>query len=379
MNPKVSVIIPTYNRSKVIGRTIESVLGQTLPDFELIIVDDGSVDETRDVVNNFNDDRIRYIWQTNQERSVARNTGIAASKAPYITFLDSDDLFLPNKLADQYEMLEKFKEIDWVLGGWLETETNGRIMRIAQPWINHPMPMPRDWFFHKLTIMGANLIRRDCLVQIGCFDTNLYSTEDTDLFLRLIASGCTTKWGKSIVMKRYRHQSNSVGNAMRMRSAMMILLDKNTKDTSTLSRLGVSVDEAYSRAYLRSAFRLYVAGHFKEAKEDLEHSIEINPNLLINGYKNFLNPLVNCAIDFNIEDPIKYTQSILSNLPETLHYLKNYHKKFLAHIWAVKAFNASLDGDKVYVRKSIPKAILLDPVWIKNLGLLKIWIGAYIK
>ena len=97
--PKVSVIIPSYNRAGMLPRTVHSVLDQTFPDLECIVVDDGSSDGTRQVIASISDPRLRYIWQENQERSAARNTGIAASQGEYLTFLDSDDRLLPGALA----------------------------------------------------------------------------------------------------------------------------------------------------------------------------------------------------------------------------------------------------------------------------------------
>lgn len=96
--PFFSIIVPAYNRAHMIGHTIESVLRQTFADWELIIVDDGSKDSTKGVVESYPDKRIRYIYQDNAERSAARNNGIKNSKGKYITFVDSDDYFLPLRL-----------------------------------------------------------------------------------------------------------------------------------------------------------------------------------------------------------------------------------------------------------------------------------------
>lgn len=96
--PFFSVIVPAYNRAHMIGHTIDSVLKQTYTNWELVIVDDGSKDNTKDVVLAYQDPRIRYIYQTNAERSAARNNGISQSAGVYITFVDSDDYFLPHRL-----------------------------------------------------------------------------------------------------------------------------------------------------------------------------------------------------------------------------------------------------------------------------------------
>lgn len=94
-----SIIIPTYNRANFICTAIESVIGQTYKNWELIIVDDGSTDNTKEIISSYNNDRIRYIYQENQERSIARNNGINNARGEYICFLDSDDYFLDNHLT----------------------------------------------------------------------------------------------------------------------------------------------------------------------------------------------------------------------------------------------------------------------------------------
>ncbi|MCC6250997.1 MAG: glycosyltransferase family 2 protein [Bacteroidia bacterium] len=105
--PFFSIILPTYNRAHIIKDTIGSVLNQTFTDWELIIVDDGSKDNTREVIESYSDLRIRYQYQKNQERSIARNNGVNASNGKYICFLDSDDRFLPNHLACFYQRIKE--------------------------------------------------------------------------------------------------------------------------------------------------------------------------------------------------------------------------------------------------------------------------------
>ena len=96
--PFFSIILPTYNRASFLKRSIGSVLAQTFADWELIVMDDGSRDQTKEVVTSFKDPRIRYFYQENRERSAARNNGIARAKGEWICFLDSDDAFMADHL-----------------------------------------------------------------------------------------------------------------------------------------------------------------------------------------------------------------------------------------------------------------------------------------
>src|SRR5690349_3602213 len=103
--PKVSVIIPTYNRAQFIARAVDSVLEQTYKDFEIIVIDDGSSDNTQEILKAY-EGKIRYVYQQNKGISAARNRGIQEAKGEYIAFLDSDDVWKPEKLSVQVAILD---------------------------------------------------------------------------------------------------------------------------------------------------------------------------------------------------------------------------------------------------------------------------------
>ena len=123
---KVTVIIPTYNRAQYISEAIGSILNQTYQDFEIIIVDDGSTDNTKAIVNKLQekDQRIVYVYQENSGVSAARNAGMNISKGKYIAFLDSDDLALPNRLEDQVSILDKNNDVGLIYGKVLVKNVN---------------------------------------------------------------------------------------------------------------------------------------------------------------------------------------------------------------------------------------------------------------
>lgn len=379
MIPEVSVIIPTYNDADKIGETIESVLNQTFSDFELIVVDDGSTDGTKAVVERFHDPRIRYIWQSNQERSAARNNGLAASRAPFIDFLDADDRYLPGKLAHQVPVLRDHPEVGMVLSGWVETDAQWHALLERRPWLTHPDPEPRDWFFIQLTRIGASLTRREWLTQIGGFDPDFSAVEDVDMWLRLIAAGCRTLWVKEIVMQRRRHALNTIADAKRMRSAQLAVIAKNFADPSFAAALNVSQEEAFARAHLEGACRQYAAGYVKEARADLDRAVEYDPSLTTIRASHVIDSIVSWANDPLIEDPIASTRMALANLPDSLSHLAASESKALGKTWAVKAFAAYQAADVPTVRRAVPKAIWHDPTWLQNRGLLSIWLRSLFR
>lgn len=181
---RVSVIIPTFNRADKVVRAISSVLDQTFTDFEIIVIDDGSTDRTKQAVARFND-RIKYIGHAaNFGVSTARNTGIENSSAPFIAFLDSDDHWLPEKLAAQMRFFDTNPEAQvcqteeiWIRKG-----------RRVNPRKKHLKPSG-DIFAPSLKLClvspSAVMLRRSLLEKVGLFDENLPVCEDYDLWLRI--------------------------------------------------------------------------------------------------------------------------------------------------------------------------------------------------
>lgn len=184
--PLVSVIIPSYNRGYCIGACIESVLAQTLGDFEIIVVDDASSDDTRDRVAAIPDPRVSYLaLAANQGGAVARNTGIRRARGEFVAFLDSDDLWLPDKLARQVEGLRRLGPGCGLSYTWLccVDDDGVETLRI------HP-EIDGDCFQQMLVsnFIGSfsNLVvRKALLVEAGGLDEAFRSCQDWDLFIRL--------------------------------------------------------------------------------------------------------------------------------------------------------------------------------------------------
>lgn len=185
--PKVSVIIPTYNRALYIDRAVRSVLAQTYTDFEVIVVDDGSTDDTPARVQALAQaaPRVRYLrHETNQGAQIARNTGIQVAKGQHIALLDSDDEWLPHKLERQILLYQQASDrIGVVYAGYLEVSDNGPRPRRHLPTIRG------DIYHHLLTSYGVPiltlLIKRECLEKAGPFSVPIRAYQEWDLCIRL--------------------------------------------------------------------------------------------------------------------------------------------------------------------------------------------------
>jgi glycosyltransferase involved in cell wall biosynthesis len=186
--PMVSVILPTYNRAWLLPRSLGSVLDQTYSDLEILVVDDGSDDDTAAIVQGISDARLRYIrLETRSGAARARNVGIGHARGRYIAFQDSDDEWLPAKLDRQMRAFESHSDAVVVYSDMYRVLTDGRMFYHRSPTIVRGClinPETRYWQTYMLG-MQCTVVRRECLEQAGLFDQMLPSFEDLDLFLRL--------------------------------------------------------------------------------------------------------------------------------------------------------------------------------------------------
>lgn len=190
MNSLVSVIMPTYNYGKYISEAIDSVLNQTYTDFEIIVADDGSTDDTRMVIERFMGKcpgKIRYFYQKNKGPGAARNFAIGEAKGEYVAFLDADDLWLPDKLKLQMEMFEKMPDIGFIHTNYKLFCSDGEISNYRFG-ITSPVQLSGDIFPYLLRecvvrTSGA-IIKKKCLDDTGLFEET-FSGEDYEFWLRV--------------------------------------------------------------------------------------------------------------------------------------------------------------------------------------------------
>jgi GT2 family glycosyltransferase len=212
-NQQVSVVIPCYNHAHFLGGAIESVLSQTYPHFELIVVDDGSQDCTSEVAARYS--TVRLIRQRNQGLSAARNTGLRASKGDYLVFLDADDRLLPNALRVGLDSLNAHPECVFVSGHVKLIAYDGSPLRIPQePCVE------RD---HYLTLLRTNYIwtpgviiyRRALFNSVGDFNTSLAACEDLEFSLR-VARRFPIYCHDQVVLEYRQHDANMSNNSALM-------------------------------------------------------------------------------------------------------------------------------------------------------------------
>jgi len=277
---KVSVIIPTYNHAKYVGRAIDSVLAQTYKNYEIIVIDDGSTDNTKEVLKEFIA-KIEYVYQENRGLSAARNTGIKRSRGEYLVFLDADDYLPSEKLAVQVELLDKHPEIGWVYSDGYYVDEKGNILERASERFKKPKSPEGDIFFDLLSgnfiPVNTVMVRRKCM-DVGFFDESLTSYEDCDFWLRVSADYKVKYIDKPMAFINDRKESMSK-DTVKTKSNKIRVIDKMRRLYPHLVRAHLKFvnKTLLADCYNWIGFKYYHDGKFNEAISKLLNSIKRYP------------------------------------------------------------------------------------------------------
>ena len=225
MKPTVSVIIPVYNGADEVRRAIDSALAQTKVSVEVIVLNDGSKDETASVLQEYGD-RIRAVNQHNSGLSKTRNNGIALATGEWVAFLDHDDYWLPEKLSLQLQAAERtgFDIVYTNAGNFGDV---GRVSELrSEPQAMKEGDLLEPLLQDNFIVVSSVMIRRAVIQDIGCFDTSLPSVEDWDLWLKLSARGIRfAAVGQPVTMYQWRAGSMSKNYEL-MRSTRQTIVNR---------------------------------------------------------------------------------------------------------------------------------------------------------
>lgn len=265
--PTVSVVIPTYNRADVLPRAIDSVLDQTFDDFELIVVDDHSTDNTRDVVAHYEDPRIRYErHDVNKNGAAARNTGIERARGEFVAFLDSDDRWLPEKLTRQVATLEAGSDDIVAAYCGVKRRRDSPIKQVADFLFSETWSKEggEEILVDVLSsVQGINagstlLVRKAVIADIDGFDDRFERHQDLELLVRLLQCGDLVYVDEEMVML----YDSGYPSPEKVVEAKRLLLDKYDDLVAELERDGYTIGPYHefgiAKAYLR-------AGNYRRA------------------------------------------------------------------------------------------------------------------
>lgn len=303
--PKVSIIIPTYNCARYLDETLRSIYRQTFTDYEIIIVDDGSTDDTRDILSKHKK-RLTYIWQANSGGcSVPRNTGLRAAAGEYLTIFDSDDIMSQTKLEAQVHFLDSHENIDFVF-------TDYRNFRGKILCTRHSRTCPRfrslltrqigpdeyhirgteaysTLFFENFIAAPSMMFRRNILDLTGGFDESLKSSEDIDFSFR-VTQACDIGYVDFVGFLRRLHHTNMSTNIERTLKYKIIARGK---------QLGIPKDKPVQRQLLKSISDDYLSlAYYYREKGDYKSSLLCHMESIryhASHFTNFL-PLLKTAV-----------------------------------------------------------------------------------
>lgn len=225
--PLVSAIIATYNRARFVGQAVTSILSQTYPNIETIVIDDGSTDQTREVLEPYFD-RITYVHQQRCERSKARNRGFQLSNGDYIAFLDSDDLWHPSKIEQQVGVLNGNPQVGLVYGDVEFIDECGKPCANELQWEKPTrLALYEDLMTHNIVTgtTSCAMIRRTILNLAGLFDEAMNTCEDLDLYRRISMHCDFHKINAPLVLFRL-HGGNTQGQSVAMAKGWEITIKK---------------------------------------------------------------------------------------------------------------------------------------------------------
>jgi glycosyltransferase involved in cell wall biosynthesis len=276
--PLISVIVPTYNRSRYLVTAVEGVFAQTYESLEIIIVDDGSTDDTPQALKPYSG-RVRCIYQENRGVSAARNRGILAAQGELLAFLDTDDVWLPQKIERQMACLERRPT-----AGLAHTDAlylHGDSDRTSKrPDIVHSCDGDcyANLFFGNRIVTSSVIVRRQCLEKVGGFDETIRYAEDYDLWIRLARHFEFAYCNEALVLYRL-HPSNAIKDALALRRGDVYVLNKALKADPTLAeRVGRrNVHHKLHELWSDIAYGCFILEDFAEARRSFCRAIRHCP------------------------------------------------------------------------------------------------------
>ncbi len=278
-SPLVSIVIPNYNHAQYVADAIRSVLGQTYPNCEIIVVDDGSRDDSREVIGAFGA-KVRAIFQQNQGLSAARNTGIAAAKGEFIGVLDADDMYEPGFAQTLVEVLNKHPEAGGVFCGYrfVDHENN------PLPQVEARKVAPENLYWAlvdgNFLVPESMFVRKQCYDKVGSFDTSLRALEDLDMWLRITSQFTVVHTTDILTRHRILPGSMSTDPTRQFENRLKVVKKHFGAEPTQTEEWSGGQRRAYGRAYLASAVEYLQIHNDVRAYECLRSMAVAHPVLL---------------------------------------------------------------------------------------------------
>lgn len=391
--PQVSIIIPTFNSVRYVRAAVESVLAQTFQDFQLIVVDDGSTDATHAALAPYSD-RLTYIYQENQERSAARNTGLRVATGEYVAFLDADDTWYSDKLERQVSVLAEHPEVVLVYGQaiYMDVDGNDASFR-GQHVCGHVAPALQMEDLSRALISGnvvygggsMPLVRRSALASAGWFDESLCYPEDWDLWARLSHLGLFAYLPRPLV----RYRVYGWDKVLRVEATEELLCQQiRVVERAAAGWEGPAQEREQLRVeglvavHLRAALASTQLGRLDQAQSQLARAIAVDP--IVGTRQRLIQmaaeraKLIETATG-SYEQACVFLDRFFAVLPPGVRQTQAVRREAVGHMYIAGAFEQHAVANQTAVRQLWLKGVIHAPAFLRNAGVWSIgaeaWLG----
>jgi len=386
---RVSAIIPTYNCAAYLGEALDSILAQTYPDVEIIVVDDGSTDNTRQVLEPYGG-RIVYLYQENQGESVARNRGIEAAGGEFIAFLDADDLWLPTKLERLVAAMDLYPEAVLAYSYAYAVDASGQRMRfrgsdlLCQGEAGLHQVFPRLVTENMIANPGTALIRRRFLTGMTAFDPAIRWGEDWDLWLRLSLKGPFAFVAEPLACYRM----HTAGHRLAIEASDEFVRQNEEILRKVFASLPVAQADwadlrplAFRSLYLRSAVYNFELGNVERGAHYIGMAVQADPDFGQDG-NTFARRIADEGFRIagdkgDLAAGETFIRRVFDHLPSAAAYLQTCRARALSGFYATAAFSQFAQGHRAATLQHIIRAIRYHPASTQR-GLLSIGAQALI-
>ncbi len=386
---RVSAIIPTYNCAAYLVEAIESILAQTYQDVEIIVIDDGSTDNTRQVLEPYQG-RIVYLYQENRGESVARNRGIEVAKGEFIAFLDADDLWLPTKLERQVAAMDLYPEAVLAYSYAYAVDASGQQMcfrgsdLLCQGEAGLHQVFARLVTGNMIANPGTVLIRKRFLTEGTAFDSTIRWGEDWDLWLRLSLKGPFAFIPEPLACYRM----HTAGRRLAIEASDEFVRQNEDILHKVFASLPVAQADwsdlrplAFRSLYLRSAVYNFELGNVEQGARYMGMAVRADPDFAQDG-RAFARRIADEGFRIaedkgDLAEGETFIRRVFAHLPSATAHLQTCRARALSGFYTTAAFSQFAQGNRVATLRHIIRAIRYHPTSTQR-GLLSIGAQALI-
>jgi glycosyltransferase involved in cell wall biosynthesis len=278
-DPFFSIVIPTYNRAALISETLRTVFAQDFRDFEVIVVDDGSTDNTQAVVEAFADDRLQYFKRANAERGASRNFGAQQARGRYVNFFDSDDLMYPKHLSIAKKKIALWGDPEFFHLGYDFKHPDGSVVRRVD---NLDKSLPRQVLYNNVLSCNGVFVRRDIVLEHPFEeDRRMASAEDWELWIRLV-SRYPLYYSNDITTSVVSHDQRSIHviKAEKVIARDLVLIEKLKRDPQVMKKFGKGFNRFRANRYSYFMLSLAEAGSSREVVQWAYRALRAYPGIV---------------------------------------------------------------------------------------------------